>query len=212
MDLITRDSIFAKPQKIDPLQLFIKYPLSIKIAHSHLQYAIYILCTYRSPDHLHQVIHNNNPFSISAPRGPPTSITATALSPTSILLNWNLPLPEDRNGDITGYVINVTNLDNGTVLQFTTVLVSNFTLSTLKPFTVYISTISARTAVGVGPFSGVISVQTLEDGMCHYETSRTPLMIPSMWWTGQHLSVSHSKDINSPQQLVHFSQDWNCPH
>ena len=73
-------------------------------------------------------------------------------------------MPEERNGIITGYTINVTNLDNGTVEQFTTTVVSNFTISNLRPFTTYVATISARTAIGMGPFSNVLSVQTLEDG------------------------------------------------
>ena len=103
-------------------------------------------------------------FVCLAPSGPPTRITSAALSSNAIFLSWNRPHFEDRNGDITGYVINVTNLDNGVIQQFITAMVSNFTVSNLRPFTVYVATISARTAIGMGPFSGVVSIQTLEDG------------------------------------------------
>ena len=71
---------------------------------------------------------------------------------------------EERNGAIVGYVINITNLDSGAVVQYTRGMVSNATIENLSPFTVYVTNIAARTAVGVGPFSGVISTQTLEDG------------------------------------------------
>lgn len=87
-----------------------------------------------------------------------------ALSSTSIFLSWDPPLPGERNGDITGYVINVTDLNTGETQQFLTSLASNRTFDNLGPFTVYLATISARTAVGVGPFSGISNVRTLEDG------------------------------------------------
>ena len=102
------------------------------------------------------------------PSGPPTRVSSTALTPNSILLSWALPLPEERNGDITGYIINVTNLVTGVIQQFTTAVVSNFTVPSLRPFTVYVTTIAARTAVGMGPFSGVVSIQTLETGIYDY--------------------------------------------
>ena len=104
------------------------------------------------------------PFSHLVPSGPPTKVTSTALTSDSILLSWAAPLLPERNGDITGYIINVTNLDSGATQQFTTSTPANFTVPNLRPFTVYVVTISARTAVGMGPFSGVVSVQTLEDG------------------------------------------------
>ena len=100
----------------------------------------------------------------AAPSGPPTGVSSTTLSSSSIILRWALPRFEDRNGDITGFIINVTNLDSGLTHQFTTALVYNYTLSNLRPFTVYVATIAARTAVGMGPFSVVVSSQTFEDG------------------------------------------------
>ncbi len=74
-------------------------------------------------------------------------------------------MPEEQNGDIVGYTINITNLDTEIVQQYSVGLQSAFTASNLKPFTIYGSTISARTAVGLGPFSGLVYVTTLEDGM-----------------------------------------------
>jgi hypothetical protein len=91
-------------------------------------------------------------------------VNAFNLSSTSIAITWDLPPTENRNGDITGYIINVTNLDSGVIQQLTTAVVTNITVPNLTPFTVYVVTVSALTAVGMGPFSNVRSVQTPEDG------------------------------------------------
>lgn len=111
------------------------------------------------------LLHYFSPNSLFAvPSGPPTRVAVSALSSTSISVSWDLPLRQDRNGDITGYVINVTNLDSGVIQQFTAAMATNITISNLRPFTIYVTTVSAQTAVGMGPFSSVSSVQTLEDG------------------------------------------------
>ena len=87
------------------------------------------------------------------------------LSSTSFILNWEQPLQEERSGDIVGYTINVTNLNTELIQQFLVGLISNYTVSNLKPFTIYVSTISARTSIGLGPYSALVYVTTLEDGM-----------------------------------------------
>jgi len=87
------------------------------------------------------------------------------VSPTSFILNWEKPLENERNGDIIGYIINVTNLDTEQVQQVMIGLISNYTFSNWKPFTIYESTVSAQTSVGFGSFSSSVYVTTLEDGM-----------------------------------------------
>ena len=69
----------------------------------------------------------------------------------------------DHNGAITGYSVNVTNVENGITVQLFT---SSTTLivNSLEPFTVYAITIAAQTAVGAGPYSIALSQITMEDG------------------------------------------------
>ena len=107
-------------------------------------------------------VRYNNTFAV--PSGPPISLIATPVSPTSFILNWEKPLENERNGDIVGYAINVTNLDTEQLQQISVGLISNYTFSNLKPFTIYESTISARTSIGLGPYSSSVYVTTLEDG------------------------------------------------
>ena len=80
-----------------------------------------------------------------------------------IVLAWELPLPEDRNGVITGYIVDINSLDSEEMLQLMSTS-NSITVSSLSPFTVYICTIAATTSVGSGPSSEAVVVQTLEEG------------------------------------------------
>ena len=100
---------------------------------------------------------------IVAPETAPSNFEAVATSPYAATLTWN-PLPiSEQNGDITGYIINVTVVETGEKLQLMSVSTS-LTVTTLRPFRTYICIITAQTAVGIGPFSGEFTLVTLQDG------------------------------------------------
>ena len=103
-------------------------------------------------------------FILTVPSGPPLMITARAQSSQSIIITWEPPSPEERNGLIVGYTINITGLDTGERYQQLSAS-NNLTIESLSPFSTYICVIAARTSVGIGPFSTVVTVQTLEDGV-----------------------------------------------
>ena len=69
----------------------------------------------------------------------------------------------DHNGAITGYSVNVTNVETGITVQLFTSSTS-LIVDSLEPFTVYAITIAAQTAVGAGPYSIGLSQITMEDG------------------------------------------------
>ena len=69
----------------------------------------------------------------------------------------------DRNGAISGYFVNVKNVENGITVQLFTSSTS-LIVDSLEPFTVYYVTIAAQTAVGAGPYSIGPSQITMEDG------------------------------------------------
>lgn len=79
------------------------------------------------------------------------------------MLRWDPPPPEDRNGPITNYLINVTVVDSGETYDINTTM-TTFRLNLLTPFTTYHFTIAASTEVGIGPFSEVVTLLTPEDG------------------------------------------------
>ena len=89
---------------------------------------------------------------------------ATPESPTSATLTWDPPLPENQNGPITGYFINITTVESGYTFV-TSSTSTSASLDTLRPFTTYICVIAAQTSVGIGPYSQPITVMTPEAGM-----------------------------------------------
>ena len=100
----------------------------------------------------------------TVPSGPPQSPSVSVLSSQSIEINWLPPLLPDQNGAIVGYIIVVTPLNTG-ISQPLITSVTNTLVPNLAPFTNYVCIVAARTAIGRGPFSTVITIQTLEDGM-----------------------------------------------
>ena len=98
-----------------------------------------------------------------APSGTPENITAIALSSDSMLLIWDPPLLENRNGPILAYNLTVTDQITGLVIQSSVLLNTSAVVYSLQPFSVYNFTLSARTSVGYGP-SETVSQITLQDG------------------------------------------------
>ena len=77
---------------------------------------------------------------------------------------WEAPDISDQNGIITGYVVNVTQVNTGQNFQMTSTA-ANLYLNNLLPFTSYTCRVAAMTNVGVGPYSIPTSFLTAETGM-----------------------------------------------
>ena len=95
------------------------------------------------------------------PSGPPTNFTLSVESSTSVFLSWEPPLPGVRNGIIRQYVIRVE-LAVGEVITYTTGS-DSYTVSGLKPFSVYLFSVAAVT-IGEGVSTDRIAAQTFADG------------------------------------------------
>ena len=79
-----------------------------------------------------------------------------------VRFTWSSVLLEERNGIITGYVINVTAVERGEKLQLQSQY-NNITISAY-PYTTYEFIIAATTVAGRGPFSTVVTARTPPDG------------------------------------------------
>lgn len=101
-----------------------------------------------------------------APSRPPSNITATVLTSTSILILWEPPLEQYRNGPILAYNLTVEDGVTGVQLHSSILTATSFVLDELQPYTLYNVSLSARTSVGYGPFE-TQSVTTLEDCKMH---------------------------------------------
>ena len=93
------------------------------------------------------------------PSGMPT-ITHTQATTHSVLLRWSALPPDQQNGIITGYVINV--LEDGQ--QSSVPVTSDVTEYTLEaaPYRDYVLSVAAVNSVGRGPFSNIAEIQTPE--------------------------------------------------
>ena len=98
-----------------------------------------------------------------APSGPPQNITGQASSARSLYITWNPPAAAEQNGIITSYTINITGVETGERLQFTSQSQS-MNVTGLTPYTTYLCIVAASTAIGPGPFSIQITIQTPEAG------------------------------------------------
>ena len=97
-----------------------------------------------------------------APASSPVNIIASNIGATSFLLSWSDPPPEDHNGIIRQYRLNITEENTMTTFEMT-LATTQMMLLFLHPYYNYSCAVSAVT-VQPGPYSLPIRVTTAEDG------------------------------------------------
>ena len=103
-------------------------------------------------------------FVYIVPAGPPLNVIPSSLTSTSINVNWDPPDPLLRNGIITKYQLNYTELSQS--LNWITVELDTptYLIENLKIFTQYNVSVSAFTQInGSSPFSPPVTHRTLND-------------------------------------------------
>ena len=103
-------------------------------------------------------------FHFVAPSGPPQTITAQASSARKLYIAWDPPAAAEQNGIIISYTVNITGVETGEQLQLTAQSQS-VNVTGLTPYTTYFCIVAASTAIGPGPFSTQIIIQTPEAGI-----------------------------------------------
>ena len=124
------------------------------------------LCNLSSPRTLFTttVYQNCRRSSFVLSSSAPVSLNKTTISPRNVVLKWEPPPPEDRNGLIVAYYLNITKLGSNVVQQFTTSNIS-ITINNLKPYTYYSCIVSAATSAGISPYSTIFTFLTLQTGI-----------------------------------------------
>ena len=102
-------------------------------------------------------------FCPVVPTGPPQGVEVQSEDPTTLVLSWQPPAPENQNGIIVHYIINITEMETGRLLSFTAVNTTTLSVPTLHPFYTYTCIVAAVT-VGLGPYSATVEVKLPEDG------------------------------------------------
>lgn len=103
-----------------------------------------------------------SPIFSTAPTSQPQTVLVSAQDSRAVFISWESPPPEEQNGIIREYRINVTEVNTGTMWQLVSTTNSKV-VSTLHPNYVYEFEVTAFT-IGTGPYSAAFSVTTPEDG------------------------------------------------
>ena len=113
--------------------------------------------------HLQQDIVFYTSYPLAAPADIPQNIAVNIISSVAISVTWEPPLPEDRNGIITSYTIQLYEIVTGqTSLIQREGHHTELLIDSLHPYYEYNVSIAAET-VALGPFSESQTVWTLED-------------------------------------------------
>ena len=96
----------------------------------------------------YQRCHNS-----TVPSSSPHNITVTSIDLALLGVSWNPPLEIDRNGPITGYVIQYTRVGSSDMMSVNVTSGTRLTISELAVLTQYSVIVAAMTVNGTGPFS-----------------------------------------------------------
>lgn len=102
-------------------------------------------------------------YKLSVPTSAPIGLDVVSQSSTSVTVSWSPPQSERQNGIISRYSVNVTKSNSGESSLLSTADRS-ITLEQLDPFTTYLISVAAQTAIGLGPYTLPLTVTTNEDG------------------------------------------------
>ena len=109
-------------------------------------------------------------FCLSVPASPPNDVTATAASPTSIMVTWDVVSPLDHNGLITIYEVLYEPMEtfSGAIGPLTVNVTERSSLLTgLQDYVEYTISVRAYTSEGEGPYSVGVIERTNETGNLH---------------------------------------------
>ena len=90
------------------------------------------------------------------PSDAPQSVAVRVLNHTSVLISWQPPLPEHRNGIIMGYAVRMIGLNSADNIEFPLTNDTEIVVEDLQPFYAYRFSVAAFT-IGLGPFSTAIT-------------------------------------------------------
>ena len=90
-------------------------------------------------------------------------MAANANSSRAFSIAWDPPEQEEQNGMVTGHTVKVIPIIGGQTMDYETEG-NHLLVEGLSPHTTYECVVAAMTKVGAGPFSAIVTVQTLQEG------------------------------------------------
>jgi len=83
---------------------------------------------------------------------------------TFILLTWEPPVRDGRNGIIVSYYISILEVPTNRTFIYERPIYTDLLIGALHPFYEYQCSVAAETAVGRGPFEATFITRTDQDG------------------------------------------------
>jgi len=101
-------------------------------------------------------------FSLPVPSAPPTFVSVSSVTSSSITVQWRAVDCIHRNGDITGYIVQLWVQESGNTQRKNVPggAATEATLNGLKSATAYYVQVAAFNSVGIGMYSEFVSVLT----------------------------------------------------
>lgn len=104
-------------------------------------------------------------MSLLVPSSAPLNVSGSAINSTAVVINWELPALDGRNGNITGYSLIIREVaTNTTTTRSPSRVHIELVIASLHPYYEYECQVAAETAVGRGPYGDTIVTSTLPDG------------------------------------------------
>ena len=89
-------------------------------------------------------------FSPHTVPGVPTNLTVRAVNPRTITMSWDPPQPDQRNGIIQRYAVNITTLTDQQTVFHSLLTSTSHTVDSLRPYSSYSCAVAAETGAGRG--------------------------------------------------------------
>ena len=102
-------------------------------------------------------------YNSTVPSSPPQNVMVTSVNPASLRVSWQLPSVINRNGPITGHVIQYTRVGSQDMERMNVPSGTTHTISGLVACTKYSVTVAAVNDNGTGPFSEPVVQTSGED-------------------------------------------------
>ena len=105
----------------------------------------------------------------TAPSAPPTSVSVSEVTSSSITVQWGPVDCIHHNGDITGYSVQYREVGSGIVQTISVSVVSGdraTEIPNLHPSTIYTIEVAAVNSAGTGPYSYPLIAEVLQSEDC----------------------------------------------
>ena len=92
-------------------------------------------------------------YNSTVPSSPPRDVMVESHNPASLNVSWDPPVRRDRNGPITGHVIQYTRFGSSDIMSVNVTSGTTRIISGLVAYVNYSVIVAAMTVNGTGPFS-----------------------------------------------------------